>query len=181
MGKLISVSFVFSNNIWVVCSQLLSVEGILFCNGSQNAFCEPWFVKGALFFSRCIAIWSMRIKSIIKNFHKFILRVFTSSASGLRLISLRLRSDTQMVGSKCFMHLNLGLEFWWVGWWRLKFTKIGKWSEISNIVIPVLIILSSSQIFVYIMSSKDGVVEFMPNLVGLLLREVQPQLARQPT
>ena len=37
MGKLISVSFVFSNNIWVVCSQLLSVEGILFCNGSQNA------------------------------------------------------------------------------------------------------------------------------------------------
>ena len=31
------------------------------------------------------------------------------------------------------------------------------------------------------MSSKDGVVEFMPNLVGLLLREVQPQLARQPT
>jgi len=32
VGKLISVSFVFSNNIWVVCSQLLSVEGILFCN-----------------------------------------------------------------------------------------------------------------------------------------------------
>ena len=31
VGKLISVSFVFSNNIWVVCSQLLSVEGILFC------------------------------------------------------------------------------------------------------------------------------------------------------
>ena len=30
MGKLISVSFVFSNNIWVVCSQLLSVEGIFF-------------------------------------------------------------------------------------------------------------------------------------------------------
>ena len=26
MDKLISVSFVFSNNIWVVCSQLLSVE-----------------------------------------------------------------------------------------------------------------------------------------------------------
>jgi len=62
VGKLISVSFVFSNNIWVVCSQLLSVEGIIFCNGSQNAFGEPWFVKGALFFSRCIAIWSMRIK-----------------------------------------------------------------------------------------------------------------------
>ena len=69
MGKLISVSFVLSNNIWVVCSQLLSVEGILFCNGSQNALGEPWFVKGALFFSRCIAIWSMHI---IKNFHKFI-------------------------------------------------------------------------------------------------------------
>jgi len=30
VGKLISVSFVLSNNIWVVCSQLLSVEGILF-------------------------------------------------------------------------------------------------------------------------------------------------------
>ena len=44
MGKLISVSFVFSYNIWVVCSQLLSVEGILFCNGSQNAFGGPWFV-----------------------------------------------------------------------------------------------------------------------------------------
>ena len=72
VGKLISVSFVFSNNIWVVCSQLLSVEDIPICNGSQNTFGEPWFVKGALFFSRCIAIWSMRIKSIIKNFHKFI-------------------------------------------------------------------------------------------------------------
>jgi len=34
VGKLISVSFVLSNNILVVCSQLLSVEGILFCNGS---------------------------------------------------------------------------------------------------------------------------------------------------
>ena len=68
MGKLISVNFVFSNNIWVVCSQLLSVEGILFCkkeSKSQNAFGELWFVKGGLFFSRCIAIWSMRIKSII--------------------------------------------------------------------------------------------------------------------
>ena len=31
MGKFISVSFVLSNNIWVVCSQLLSVEGILSC------------------------------------------------------------------------------------------------------------------------------------------------------
>jgi len=58
VGKLISVSFVFSNNIWVVCSQLLSVKGILFCNGSQNAFGEPWFVQGALFFSRRIAIWT---------------------------------------------------------------------------------------------------------------------------
>jgi len=94
VGKLISVSFVFSNNIWVVCSQLLSVEGILFCNGSQNAFGEPWFVKGALFFFRFTAIWSMRIKSIIKNFFPFTiftnssLRVITSSASGLRLVSL---------------------------------------------------------------------------------------------
>ena len=34
MTKLISVRFVLSSNIWVVCSQLLSVEGILFCNGS---------------------------------------------------------------------------------------------------------------------------------------------------
>jgi len=34
VGKLISIRFLFSNNIWVVCSQLLSVEGILFCNGS---------------------------------------------------------------------------------------------------------------------------------------------------
>jgi len=31
VGKFISVSFVLSNNIWVVCSQLLSVEGILSC------------------------------------------------------------------------------------------------------------------------------------------------------
>ena len=30
VGELISVSFVFSNNIWVVCSQLLSAEGIFF-------------------------------------------------------------------------------------------------------------------------------------------------------
>ena len=34
VGKLISVSFVLSNNIWVVCSHLLSVEAILFCNGN---------------------------------------------------------------------------------------------------------------------------------------------------
>jgi len=34
VGMLISVNFLFSNNIWVVCSRLLSVEGILFCNGS---------------------------------------------------------------------------------------------------------------------------------------------------
>ena len=86
MGKLISVSFVFSNNIWVVCSQLLSVEGILFCNGSQNAFGEPWFAKGALFFSRCIAIWSKRIKSIIKNFHKFI-------TESVYIISFRIKVD----------------------------------------------------------------------------------------
>jgi len=72
VGKLISVSFVFFNNVWVVSGQLLCVEGILFCNGSQNAFGEPWFVKGALIFSRCIAIWSMRIKSIIKNVPKLI-------------------------------------------------------------------------------------------------------------
>ena len=111
MGKLIFVSIVYSNNIWVVCSQLLSVEDILFCNGSQNAFGEPWFVKGVLFFSRCIAIWSMRINSIIKIFRNSSLRVFTSSASGLRLFSLRLRSDTKIDWSKCFMHLNLGLEF----------------------------------------------------------------------
>jgi len=45
VGKLISVSFVLSDNIWVVCSQLLSVEVILFCNGSYNAFGEPWFLK----------------------------------------------------------------------------------------------------------------------------------------
>jgi len=30
VGKLIYVRFVLYNNIWVVCSQLLSVEGILF-------------------------------------------------------------------------------------------------------------------------------------------------------
>jgi len=45
VGKLISVSFVFSNNIWVVCSQLLSVEGILFCNGSQNALVSHDLLK----------------------------------------------------------------------------------------------------------------------------------------
>ena len=92
----------------------------------------------------------------------------------------KLRSDTKMVWSKCFMHLNLGLEFWWVGWWRLKFTKTGKWSEISKIVIPELIILFSSQIFVYIWANKDGF-ELLLNLVGLLIREIQPQLARQST
>ena len=74
----------------------------------------------------------------LKIFTNSSLRVFTSSTSGLRLFSLRLRSDTKIVGSKCFMHLNLGLEFYWVGWWRLKFTKIGKWSEISIIVISEL-------------------------------------------
>jgi len=30
VGKLISVRFVLSNNIWVVCSQLLSVQDIFF-------------------------------------------------------------------------------------------------------------------------------------------------------
>jgi len=72
VGKLISVSFVLSNNIWVVCSQLLSVEGILFCNGCKNAFGEPWFVKGALFLSGCVTIWCMYIKSVIKDLNKFI-------------------------------------------------------------------------------------------------------------
>ena len=63
MGKLIFVIFVLSNNIWVVCSQLLYVEGILFCNGSQNAFGKPWFVKGALFFSGCVTMWCMQSES----------------------------------------------------------------------------------------------------------------------
>jgi len=35
-GQAYSVSFVLSNNIWVVCSQLLSVEGILFLQWKQS-------------------------------------------------------------------------------------------------------------------------------------------------
>ena len=107
MGKLISVSFVFSNNIWVVCSQLLSVEGILFCNGSQNAFCEPWFVKGALFFSRCIAMWSMRIKSIIKNFHKFITRKSSIRELHICVVGLDISKFEQTSLFYGALHFNL--------------------------------------------------------------------------
>ena len=38
--------------------------------------------------------------------------VFTLPAYGLRLFSLRLRSDRKLLGSKCSMHLNLDLNFW---------------------------------------------------------------------
>jgi len=44
VSKLISVTFVLSSNIWVVCSQLLSVEGIL-CEISITVISLMWCLK----------------------------------------------------------------------------------------------------------------------------------------
>jgi len=72
VGKLISVSFVLSNNIWVVCSKLLSVEGINYAMEVKMSLVSHVFFKGALFFSGCVPIWCMLIKSVIKDLNKFI-------------------------------------------------------------------------------------------------------------
>ena len=50
----------------------------------------------------------------INTLTKSLLCVLTSSVSALRLFRLRLRSVKKVFGSKCFMHLNLGLNFWWL-------------------------------------------------------------------
>ena len=45
VGKLISVSFVLSNNIWVVCCQLLSVEGNFFAMEVKMPFVSHGLLK----------------------------------------------------------------------------------------------------------------------------------------
>ena len=105
--------------------------------------------------------------------------MLTSSAWRWWLFRLGVRSDIKVFGSKCFMHLILGLNCWWVRWLRWKFTITGKSQRYQN-VIPALFILCSSQIFVYVWSSKEDI-QFFLNFVGLWIREMQPQIVRQST
>ena len=59
----------------------------------------------------------MRVYSIIKTLISLSFVAFSSPSSGLRLFGFGLKSDSKVVGSKYSMHLNLGLYFWYVGWW----------------------------------------------------------------
>jgi len=110
----------------------------------------------------------------------FIVYKAKTPASGLRLDILRLSSAEKLVGLKCFLYLIPGLNSL-VGRMvesKVKFTKTSKWSE--TLIIPELVFLCSSQMFVYMWFRKKGV-EFVKNLAGLLISEIQPQLARQST